>query len=193
MHRRSIAKLIAGVIAGLLALSGASLALAGPAMAEPITITDNGNGTVTVTYAVDENAYPALLFCAPGSASTCSPVTAAFYAVTNCAPVLEPSPATYAEGSPLVTGNCDASTLAAGTYLVAFWIGGILASADDVCIGSDCPAPPVPQPPIPAWVQGYGRASSSEECEAGWSPSWEQWMNAGVGGWVCTRSIPSLG
>lgn len=54
-------------------------------------------------------------------------------------------------------------------------------------------ATPTAASPIPAWVQGYGRNSSTESCLAGWAPSWEQWMHAGAGGWVCTRSIPSLG
>jgi hypothetical protein len=53
-------------------------------------------------------------------------------------------------------------------------------------------------------VQGYQRASQSEACvaqvgetpwqaswgpDATWKPGWEQWANAGKGGWVCTRSI----
>jgi hypothetical protein len=54
------------------------------------------------------------------------------------------------------------------------------------------------------WVQSYQRASASEACVAqpgetpwqeswgtnpGWAPSWEQWANAGRGGWVCSRNI----
>ena len=54
------------------------------------------------------------------------------------------------------------------------------------------------------WVQSYQRASQSEACTAqpgetpwqaswgtdsSWTPSWEQWANAGKGGWTCTRSI----
>ena len=52
--------------------------------------------------------------------------------------------------------------------------------------------------------QSYGRASQTEACTAqvgetpwqaswgadsSWSPSWEQWANAGKGGWTCGRSI----
>lgn len=52
--------------------------------------------------------------------------------------------------------------------------------------------------------QSYQRASQSEACAAqpgetpwqanwgtdsSWKPSWEQWANAGMGGWTCTRSI----
>ena len=53
-------------------------------------------------------------------------------------------------------------------------------------------------------VQSYQRASESEACVAqpgetpweaswgsdpSWKPTWEQWANAGTGGWTCTRSI----
>jgi len=65
-----------------------------------------------------------------------------------------------------------------------------------------------PAAPIPAWVQAYGRASADDDCPAGYNPewaggpsadvvayskSWQRWMNDGTGGWVCTRSVPSLG
>ena len=55
-----------------------------------------------------------------------------------------------------------------------------------------------------AWVQSYQRANESTECESqswetpwqeswgpdsSWKPSWEQWANNGLGGWVYTRSI----
>ena len=47
-------------------------------------------------------------------------------------------------------------------------------------------------PPIPAWVQAYGRAADAP-CIEGWNASWDQWPNSGTGGFVCQRSIPSLG
>lgn len=48
-------------------------------------------------------------------------------------------------------------------------------------------------PPIPAWVQAYGRASKDATCLDGWNPSWQSWAEPVTGGWVCTRSSPSLG
>jgi hypothetical protein len=54
------------------------------------------------------------------------------------------------------------------------------------------------------WYQSYQRASPEEACVAqpgetpwqdswgtnpGWAPSWEQWANSGMGGWVCSRNI----
>lgn len=59
------------------------------------------------------------------------------------------------------------------------------------------PAPPGPvvvdASPIPAWVQASGRASQDANCPTGWSPSWQKWAEPVTGGWVCTRTIPSLG
>jgi len=46
---------------------------------------------------------------------------------------------------------------------------------------------------VPDWVQAYGRFGENAKCEAGWNPSWQQWAEPVTGGWVCTRSIPSLG
>jgi hypothetical protein len=46
---------------------------------------------------------------------------------------------------------------------------------------------------IPAWVQAYGRASADAKCQDGWDASWQAWAEPVTGGWVCTRSIPSLG
>jgi hypothetical protein len=55
------------------------------------------------------------------------------------------------------------------------------------------PATAADAPPIPAWVQSNRRASADATCIDGWNPSWESWAEPVTGGWVCTRSIPSLG
>lgn len=47
-------------------------------------------------------------------------------------------------------------------------------------------------PAIPSWVQASGRDKDAG-CLDGWSASWQQWAEKVTGGWVCTRSIPSLG
>lgn len=47
-------------------------------------------------------------------------------------------------------------------------------------------------PAIPEWVQAYGRAMDGA-CLDGWDPSWQDWAQPVTGGWVCTRSVPSLG
>lgn len=48
-------------------------------------------------------------------------------------------------------------------------------------------------PAIPPWQQSVGRASATATCASGWQPSWQQWAEHITGGWVCTRTIPSLG
>lgn len=49
-----------------------------------------------------------------------------------------------------------------------------------------------PAPPIPAWVQAHGRDKDAT-CLDGWDASWQSWAEPVTGGWVCTRSVPSLG
>ena len=78
------------------------------------------------------------------------------------------------------------ATVSASISVVGVLFGGNVASAESV------------------WYQSYGRASQTEACTAqvgetpwqaswgtdsSWKPSWEQWANAGKGGWTCTRSI----
>lgn len=42
------------------------------------------------------------------------------------------------------------------------------------------------------WFQSVGR-TVGEKCEAGWSPSWEQWPNSGLGGFTCNREVVGIG
>jgi hypothetical protein len=56
-----------------------------------------------------------------------------------------------------------------------------------------CTPAGVPTPdPLP-WVQAYGIFHQDDTCAVGWNPSWQEWAMAITGGWVCTRTIPSLG
>lgn len=55
------------------------------------------------------------------------------------------------------------------------------------------PSPVAAPPVIPAWVQAYGRANKEAGCAENWNASWQEWAQPSTGGWVCTRSIPSLG
>jgi hypothetical protein len=47
--------------------------------------------------------------------------------------------------------------------------------------------------PIPDWLQAYGIFRQLDPCREGWSNSWHEWALPITGGWVCTRTIPSLG
>jgi len=48
-------------------------------------------------------------------------------------------------------------------------------------------------PPIPDWVQAYGIFHHDDPCQTAWTNSWQEWAEPITGGWVCTRTIPSLG
>jgi hypothetical protein len=47
--------------------------------------------------------------------------------------------------------------------------------------------------PVLMWQQAYGRASASDTCQSGYTPSWDTWPNAGKGGFVCNRFVPEYG
>ena len=47
--------------------------------------------------------------------------------------------------------------------------------------------------PILMWQQAYGRASATDSCQAGYTPSWDTWPNGGTGGFVCNRFVPEYG
>lgn len=59
-----------------------------------------------------------------------------------------------------------------------------------ICAGGKCP---VAAQSVPDWVQAYGRSGKDAPCLEGWTPSWDQWPNGGTGGFVCQRSIKSVG
>jgi len=47
--------------------------------------------------------------------------------------------------------------------------------------------------PIPPWVQAYGIFHHDDACLTSWTNSWQKWAEPITGGWVCTRTVPSLG
>jgi hypothetical protein len=77
-----------------------------------------------------------------------------------------------------------------GTYTGITMLGGAAPGDLDVGVTLNVVAATAP---IPSWVQAYGRPGKDATCLPGWGPSWQQWAVASTGGWVCTRSIPSLG
>ncbi len=75
-------------------------------------------------------------------------------------------------------------------YVFGTEYSGLTPSASNSCSGGSSGARAASV--IPPWVQAYGR-SAGEGCIEGWAPSWEQWAVNVTGGWVCTRTVPSLG
>jgi hypothetical protein len=47
--------------------------------------------------------------------------------------------------------------------------------------------------PVLMWQQAYGRASATDTCQSGYTPSWDTWPNGGKGGFVCNRFVPEYG
>ena len=43
------------------------------------------------------------------------------------------------------------------------------------------------------WQQAYGRASATDSCQDGYTPTWDTWPNSGAGGFVCNRFVPEYG
>lgn len=100
-------------------------------------------------------------------------------------------------------GSSSAPVVGVGTGIQVAYVDGSQVPVTTVTVVSSArPAP------IPDWIQAYGRSGPDEDCPSGYNPSWaggpgsdvvayskswQQWMNAGTGGWVCTRTIPSLG
>lgn len=58
-----------------------------------------------------------------------------------------------------------------------------------VIIRHGAPSPVIAVQTPPSWMQSVGRLSERQTCDAGWAPSWAQWMNDRLGGWVCNREI----
>jgi hypothetical protein len=83
----------------------------------------------------------------------------------------------YAAGDlPYLCNDCDVGTMLRFTIAAP--------SADTT---------PAASTPIPAWVQAYGIFHHDDACQTGWGNSWQKWAEPVTGGWVCTRTIPSLG
>lgn len=92
---------------------------------------------------------------------------------------------TYVFAADMVVGGNSVLSAGTGTYSISCGVPAL---------ESERASEPTSSPAaIPAWVQAYGRASADAQCLEGWNPSWDLWPNAGKGGFVCQREIPSLG
>jgi hypothetical protein len=182
---------IAGV--GAVLLAAGALVATGPAAtatmvgaAPPVVVTGNGTSAVTVSWDGAAEGYDGsygnvLHLCAAGSTSCLADQDELVWF------------AFLTDGQTSLTlraGMKDSNgidTLRPGSYVMQIvWWNGING---EYAVGD-------PQPLVlgvadtPLWHQGYGRQAADEACLDGWLPSWEQWMNDGKGGWVCTRDVP---
>lgn len=78
-----------------------------------------------------------------------------------------------------------------GSGQLSFGSGTLLV--DVVALPSTSTPTTTPVAAIPDWVQAIGRSGQEVSCPSGWTPSWQEWAVPVTGGWVCGRTIPSLG
>lgn len=200
--------LVAGAAAA--ALGFLILASAGPAHAAG-SFTDNGNGSVTLTYSSANPDYGWIVCTGTTPASSCNMTNLVgrigFTQSTGLVPPAA-SPATIQLGSSYYSWiSSSTTTLTAGSYTFAYWeitMGSSVASIANVSIGSSSnpssSAAGAAGPP--AVVQQFAKPASGA-CDAaqpeglnwsgvasgGWGESWAQWVNGGQGGSVCTRTL----
>jgi hypothetical protein len=165
----------AGVLAGL-GVVGASPASAAPSAGCGLLNGANGSGVGQVVWT-------------QGTFNAGERLTVAWSGLSDPAAVIE----LYVPGNVLVDVNSGAGSV---TYVFA---ADTSADGNSSLSGTatgtwliTCGTPPGTAPSIPDWHQAYARDKDAT-CLDGWSPSWHSWAEPVTGGWVCHRSIPSLG
>lgn len=172
--------------------------MAGPAQAVG-SITDNGNGSVTVVLTGSGPSAEILYFCATSTpAPSCNSAVDLYGSLTG---------GTFGAGSSVFQViPSTVVSLPAGTYNLGLYNGTtVTVSQANVVIGSSggggtsggettsSPAPIFQQFGKPASGTCAVAASASLNwagvASGGWSESWAQWINGGNGGAVCTRTL----
>ena len=172
-----------------------------PAASAAGTITDNGDGSVTIA---GMGAGDEVFFCVTTyTASNCG--------VTGSGPYVQYSSnqnGTFLSGSSVLDNFAQPTTLAAGTYNMGISNSGAatVASASGVVIGGGLPSSTSTSTAPAAVVQQFGlpAAGTCEESapanldwagvgNEGWGTSWAAWMNNDTGGQVCTRTLSYVG
>jgi hypothetical protein len=134
------------------------------------TITVQPNEVITVSRDVDH-------WCG----GITHPAVGTFYTLSN------PDPGTVQTFTILGSVTVGATTTVTYYNADISWVLNLEVAA------TPTPTPATPSSPIPPWVQAYGIFHHDDACETGWTNSWQKWAETVTGGWVCTRTIPSLG
>lgn len=156
------------------------------------SVTSSGSAT-TVTrwdggFAGNRDSYPTLtalywdtttsgLSSAAGHGSSAN--------MTGASTIQMQSASTFSSAGWSLTSGYDASS----TWGICSSVNGGYPFLTSFYSATPCVSNADPAQTPPSWFQSTGRADSSVACDAGWSPSWAQWMNAGQGGFVCNREI----
>ena len=103
-----------------------------------------------------------------------------------------PAAAQPAAPETITASGCDEVDykVTVGTTVVLTYGGDCVLLAPYV---AESGSPTIVQPRVGGyallWHQAVGRASADATCEAGWAPSYAEWMNDGKGGYTCERVI----
>ncbi len=204
-------------IAAAVGILGLQLLVASPASAAG-SFTDNGNGTVTLTYSAVNANYGWIVCTGSTPLNSCNMTNlAGRLGFTQSTGMVQPgaSPVTIQLGTNYYSwGMSSVTSLSAGSYTFAYWdnndMSTSVASIANVSIGS---APPsndsslsaTGSAPAPV-VQEFGKPAEAT-CDAaapeglnwagvpsgGWGVTWAQWLNEGKGGAVCSRTLAYSG
>ncbi len=93
-----------------------------------------------------------------------------------------------------VTWGPTALTRTGSSNLDDFAVSADLAGQGFIMVtptvaGASAPSGAASGPDLTVWHQSLGRATADEACPSGYSPSWAQWPNGHLGGWVCNREL----
>jgi len=183
----------------------ATLGLAAPAHAATGSFTAT-SGSVVVTWSGFAGP-PFVNICSSstGSGTACNGIVR-LYALSTSAGYesLGTSPSTIQEGTAVTDNSTNNPTvLPAGTYRMTLWDSGTPAvvASELVTIGSGGSSSSASSTP-PSIIQQFGKSSVGTCNDAqpdglnwggassgGWGESWSQWVNDGLGGAVCTRTL----
>jgi hypothetical protein len=93
-----------------------------------------------------------------------------------------------------LTWNSSYTSSIASLAGATVWVYDTVSQENVPVVLTSLPASPLlSEAPILMWQQAYGRASASDTCLTGYTPSWDTWPNGGKGGFVCNRFVPEYG
>jgi hypothetical protein len=153
------------------------------------TLTATGTGTVTVTSDPPANAYDpvteegSIAYVCAASATQCEETDPYLYTYR---PADGASEWIVSPGFPVLDRANQAVGLPAGRYRVQVTDYTPFASRSNSIV---IDVFNVSEKDLTIWHQSHGREESGSPCEEGWQPSWAQWPNEGMGGFVCDRRV----
>jgi hypothetical protein len=186
-----VGRIVAGMAAAL-AVTGLGIAGATPASATLFTCATMNGVWEDVTN--DPAGVASYVTSATFTAGDPLTVTWSRIEGTATGSVLQvPTSRQVALGEPTATLSYTVPIEYAGTQEFTARLSGSITSARITITCGETSSNASGDSEIPAWVQAYGIFHHDDACLTGWRNSWQHWAEPITGGWVCTRTIPSLG